>query len=160
MNSLSLGYDHDVATVFALMIDADFLRRRREAVGELDVVVDVKENAGAFEVTISRDIETDIPSFAKKVFNPKNRVVDVTTWKIEGESRVGVYHAKVGSRIEITGNVSLRPRAGGCEYSESFTPSVRVALIGKRLETFVAREIVQGIRADHGFTRSELRART
>lgn len=156
MGHVEHTYRHGVDAVFAALTDADHLRRRCEAAGQRNIDVDVQRRGDLVEVRIARDIESDIPSFAKKVVDPVNRVVDVLTWRVDGDGRIGSYRVEVSKRIGVTGTVTLRPVDGGCRSVDAFTAKVDMPLIGKKIAALVEEKTESGIRADCAFTEREL----
>jgi hypothetical protein len=158
MGTLEHTYRHGVDAVFAKVTDPDHLKRRAEASGHRNVEVSVDERDGETVVRLARDIESDIPSFAKKFVDPVNRVVDVLTWRASGDARKGTYHVEVSDRIRVDGEMALEPTADGCVYRDTFTPEVDVPLIGKRIAKIVEKETGEAIEADHRWTEQELDA--
>jgi uncharacterized protein DUF2505 len=158
MGTVKHTYRYSVEQVIAKMTDPDFLRRRSEKAGHRNIDVKVEERGGATHVRITRDIESDIPSFAKKVVDAVNRVTDFIEYRARDGGWIGTYRVEVSKRIRISGEWTVRPAAGGCEASDTFTATVDIPLIGRKIAELAERDVAKAIRDDNMFTEKELAA--
>jgi hypothetical protein len=152
-------FDADVERMFALVTDPEFLRRRAEALGERDVAVTVDRANGQLKIEIKREVEQNMPAFMKKFFAPRQTLIDRQAWTSEGGAHISDWTVQVGdgNRIQLRGKLTLEPAAGGgCDYTERFTASANVMLIGSRIERFVLDETEASIRKQIEFTGKEL----
>lgn len=156
MGTVKHTYPHGVGAVFAKLTDPAFIEARSKAAGHRNVKVSVEQKNGETIVRLERDIETEIPSFAKKIVNPVNHVVDVLRWRDAGEGKTGSYRVDVTSRIRIEGTLALNPKSGGCEYVDSFTPKVDVPLVGGKIASLVDEKTSSAVRDDCRFTERAL----
>lgn len=164
MNETSVRhhFDEDVEKMFALVTDADFLRRRAEAAGEKEIEVKVDRAGGQLTIEIARVIEQSLPGFMKKLFSPRNRLVDRQAWRSEGAAHLSDWTVQLGDgkRIQLRGRLTLAPgAAGGCDYTETFTAEASIPLVGGRVAKYVAGETEASIRRQIEFTARELAAR-
>lgn len=148
MGTVNHTFSHGVDAVFAKLTDPAHLEERSKAAGHENVKASVEEKGGEVVVRLERDIETEIPSFAKKFVSPVNHVVDVCTWRDDGDGKSATYHVEVTNRISIDGKQSLRPSGDGCAFSDTFTPKVGVPLVGKKIASLVEEKTEAGIRED------------
>lgn len=149
----------DVERMFALVTDPDFLRRRAEALGEKEIAIAVDHEGGQLKIQIAREVEQSLPSFMKKLFSGRQRLVDRQAWSREGAAHVSDWTVELGEgkRIQLRGRLTLAPgAAGGCEYVEWFSASASIPLVGGRVEKFVVGETEASIRKQIEFTRGEL----
>ena len=110
MGEVRHNYSHPVDAVYAKLTSEEHLRERSEQAGDRNIEVRVDDKGdGAFEIRIARDIESDIPRFAKKFVNPVNHVVDIVKWRVDGDAREGSYDVTVNPRIRVKGKLSIRP---------------------------------------------------
>jgi hypothetical protein len=152
-------FDRDVATLFALVTDPDFLRRRTEAAGEKNVVVRVDPGGGQLAIRIDRDVERSLPGFMKKVFSPTNHLIDTQRWDTGGAAKVSTWSVEIQgqARVQLGGRLTLSPSAtGGCDYVEVFTATVSVPLLGKQIARYVLGETETAIQRQIAFARAEL----
>jgi len=140
--TMRVEYAVSPARIADLLRDPDFLRRRCEAAGEKNVEVSIEEHSDGLRVVVARDKEVDLPSFAKRMFSPKNRIVDDTRWRREGDRWVGQYRIQItGVPGDVEGRSTVEPTATGCRYESSFAVDARVPLVGGKLEAFVADRV-------------------
>lgn len=158
-SSVRHHFAEDVERMFALVTDPDFLRRRAEALGEKEVQVAVDREGGQLRIQITREVEQNLPSFMKKIFSGRQRLVDRQAWTSEGGARISDWTVQLGDgkRIQLRGRLTLAPgAAGGCDYTETFSASASIPLVGGRVEKFVLGETESSIRKQIDFTRQEL----
>ena len=151
----------DVERMFALVTDPDFLRRRAEALGEKEIAIEVDRGGGELKIQIAREVEQSLPSFMKKLFSGRQRLVDRQAWSREGSAHVSDWTVQLGEgkRIQLRGRLTLAPgAAGGCEYVEWFSAAASIPLVGGRVEKYVVGETEASIRKQIEFTRGELGA--
>jgi hypothetical protein len=142
-------YPADPDSVAALMRDPAFLKRRCEAAGESNVEVTIEELTDGMRVVVARDKAVDLPSFAKRMFKPQNRIVDDTHWRRQGEQWVGDYQVAIaGIPGEVRGTSTIAKTATGCEYISAFEVTARIPIVGGKLEGFVADKIEEAFRSN------------
>jgi hypothetical protein len=139
----------EVEAMAAILRDPAFLRWRCELAGDKNVEVTVEEKPEGLRVVVARDREVAVPAFAKRMFQSKNRVVDETVWKRDGERWVAEYQIQIpGIPSEVRGHTALVPSAEGCRYESNFEVTSKVPLLGGKVESFVADRIEETLRAN------------
>jgi len=157
MPNFSIDYSQDIDTVYRFLTDPDEIKKRCEALGESNIKVQVDEAGGTKTITITREIESDLPSFAKKLFSSTNTIVERQEWRDAGEQKTCKSHIDVvGTPGKIDSNISLSPKDSGCTYDIQFEVSAKVPLIRKKLEEFVAKTTLEGIRDQHAYNQRAL----
>ena len=143
-------HTHDVDTVFALITDPDALAKRCEALGEREAKVEVTESGDTTNVRIAREVEQELPGFAKKLFKPTNVLVEKEAWRSEGERKVAKGHLKiVGTGATFDSTISLSPAGSGSVYEIDFTVTAKAPLIRKKLEAFIGDTALESLRKQH-----------
>ncbi len=157
MPKFRFEYARDIDTVFALMTDPEAITRRCEALGEWNVRVDVVDGDDSKTVTIKREVEQELPGFAKKLFKPKNTLVEREQWQTGGEQKTAHGHLDiVGTGGKIDSTIRLSPSGSGCVYEIDFQVSAKVPLIRKKLEEFIGNTALESLRAQHEHYRAVL----
>ena len=158
-NTVRAHFDADVERMFALVTDPDFLRRRAEALGELEVDVTVDRDGGQLKIQITREVEQSLPSFMKKLYSGRQRLVDRQAWGRDGAAHISDWTVQLGDgkRIQLRGRLTLAPAAGGCDYIEAFSATASIPLVGGRVEKYVLGQTEASIRKQIEFTRNALR---
>jgi hypothetical protein len=147
--TVTYDYSTEPDQVAALLHDPEYLRRRCEEAGEKNVEVVVEELGDGLRVMVARDKQVELPSFAKRVLQPKNRIVDDVKWRRQGESWVSEYTVEIGGIPgEVRGRSTLTPSAVGTRHESSFEVTARVPLLAGKLESFVADRVEETFR-DH-----------
>jgi hypothetical protein len=152
-------FAEDVERMFSLVTDPDFLRRRAEALGEKDIQIEVDRAGGQLTIQMTREVEQTLPSFMKKLFSGRQRLVDRQVWSHEAGAHISDWTVQLGEgkRIQLRGRLTLAPAAGGgCDYIESFSATASVPLVAGRIEKFVLGETEASICKQIDFTRKEL----
>jgi hypothetical protein len=147
--SITYEYSSNPDEVFALLRDPEFLRRRAEAAGESNVDIKVNETQDGIQIVAARDKAVELPSFAKRMFNPSNRIVENTTWRRQGDRYVADYAIEIqGIPGQVKGRSSLIPSANGCRYETAFEVTARIPMVGGKLEGFVAERLEEQMRSN------------
>lgn len=159
MPNFSIDYTQDIDTVYRFVTDPDNIKKRCEALGEKNVRVKVDEAGGTKTITLTREIESDLPAFAKKLFNSTNTIVERLEWRDAGDKKTCKSHIDVlGTPGKIDSNITISPSGSGCTYDNEFEVTVKVPLIRKKLEEFVAKTTLEGIRDEHQYNQRALNA--
>ena len=140
----------DADTVFQPMTDRDELTKRCESLGERNVRVEVSESGGVTKTQIAREVERDLPGFAKKLFKAKNTLVEREEWhsvngQYEGKGQLKI----VGTGATINSKIRLSPSGAGCVYEINFEVTAKVPLIRKKLEAFIGDTSLESLREQH-----------
>lgn len=142
-------YSPDADSIAAILADADFLRRHAETSGETNIDIQVEESADRRRVQMSRDVEVQLPGFAKRLFQPRNRVAHEQVWNRQGQFWVSEFVVKIGGvPSEIRGRAKIEPAGAGCTYEAVFEVTSRVPVVGGWLEGFVADAIEVSLRTE------------
>ena len=151
-------YEGSTQKIFELMTDPEFLTRRCEAAGEINVKVDVDRQGDSVEIRISRDVKRSLPSFAKRIFKPVNHVDEVQTWKVAGDtmSCTAVIDVVGTKAVKIREDWELKPDNGGCDFAHTITVKASYPLIGKRIEKYVVGQMESSIKDQVEFTKKQL----
>ncbi len=157
MPRVSFTYAQDPDTVFQFASDPDRAKSRAEALGESNVRVDVTEAGGTKTVICTREVESDLPSFAKKIFKPRNTIVERKEWRDEGGRKTCHFHIDVkGTPAQVDGNVTIGPEGSGSKYEIDFDVHVKVPLIGKKLEQHMTGLVKDGMREEFEYNQKQL----
>lgn len=159
MPHLTINYAQDIDTVYRFVTDPERIKKRCEASGEKNVRIQVEESGGTLVITSTREIDSDLPGFAKKLFSATNTIVERREWRDSGDKKTCRSHIDVvGTPGKIDSNISISPSGSGCTYDIEFEVTAKVPLIRKKLEEFVAKTTMEGLREEHEFNQRELNA--
>ncbi len=157
MSDITYVFEAPVDTVFALLTDQEFLSGRCREMGERNIDVSVSRDGDRVEIRNTRDVERELPGFAKKLYKPVNTVVQIEQWTVAGDERRGSYHIDVkGAPVKIDATIALRPHARGTEYAITYDVKCSVPLLGKKLAKFTLDQTVAGHRQELDYTAKQL----
>ena len=140
----------DVDAVFRLMTDPDALTARCEALGERDVKAEVSTEGDVIKTRVAREVEQELPGFAKRLFKPTNVLVEREEWRSDGDRRVGKGHLKIaGTGATIDSTITLSPTGSGSVYEMDFQVTAKAPLIRKKLEAFIGDTALESLRRQH-----------
>ncbi|MGB7478671.1 MAG: DUF2505 family protein, partial [Polyangiales bacterium] len=95
MLKLTINYSQDVDTVYRFVTDPEQIKKRCEASGERNVRIQVEDSGGTKIITSTREIDSDLPAFAKKLFSATNTIVERREWRDAGEKKTCKSHIDV-----------------------------------------------------------------
>ena len=160
MPNLTINYEQDVDTVYRFVTDPEVIKKRSESMGEKNIRIKVDEAGGTKTITSTREIDSDLPGFAKKLFSSTNTIIERREWRDAGDKKTCKSHIDiVGTPGKIDSNITISPNGAGCTYDIEFEVSAKVPLIRKKLEEFVAKTTLEGMRDEHEYNQRELNAR-
>ena len=160
MPNLTINYEQDVDTVYRFVTDPEVIKKRSESMGEKNIRIKVDEAGGTKTITSTREIDSDLPGFAKKLFSSTNTIIERREWRDAGHKKTCKSHIDiVGTPGKIDSNITISPNGTGCTYDIEFEVSAKVPLIRKKLEEFVAKTTLEGMRDEHEYNQRELNAR-
>ena len=142
--------------VFAAMIDADCLRARLAKLGGRDAALleyEADAESARFRVRHGLD-SSDMPS-AVRNFLPSDFVINrLETWRRTSDGRyAGMAEVQVpGTPASATGQMGLRDIAAGSELRVRTDVTVKVPLLGGRIEATVGDQILKLLEAETAFT--------
>jgi hypothetical protein len=159
MPHLTINYTQDIDTVYRFVTDPESIKNRCEASGERNVRIEVEEAGGTKVITSTREIDSDLPGFAKKLFKPTNTIIERREWRDAGDKKTCKSHIDVvGTPGKIDSNVTISPSGSGCTYDIEFEVTAKVPLIRKKLEEFIAKTTAEGMRDEHDYNQRTLNA--
>lgn len=159
MPNLTINYAQDIDTVYRFVTDPDVIKKRSEAMGERDIKIQIDDAGGTKTITSTRLIDSDLPGFAKKLFSSTNTIIERREWRDAGDKKTCKSHIDIiGTPGKIDSNITISPSGSGCTYDIEFEVSAKVPLIRKRLEEYVAKTTMEGMRDEHEYNQRQLNA--
>ena len=159
MPKLTIEYTQDIDTVYRFVTDPDVIKKRSEEFGEKNIRIQIDEAGGTKTITSTREIDSDLPGFAKKLFSSTNTIVERREWRDASDKKTCKSHIDIlKTPGSIHSNVTISPNGSGCTYDIEFEVTAKVPLIRKKLEEFVAKTTMEGMRDEHDYNQRELNA--
>ena len=79
--AVTCKFSKSVDEVWAVLCDPDFRVDRSIALGELSAECDIEEDGDTVKIHMVREVVRELPSVLAKIFNPKQTLEFVETWR-------------------------------------------------------------------------------
>jgi hypothetical protein len=156
---MSVNYDfvQDAESVYELLTDPQFLVDRCIALDELSAECDIEEHGEEIVISLTREVQRDLPKVLAKLFDPV-QIMDMTErWQPDGDGWSGDWSIEVrGKPVTINAKFKLAATADGCRYSVSHRVKANIPLVGGRVEKYVLGQTGEGARAELDYLRNYL----
>jgi carbon monoxide dehydrogenase subunit G len=161
--TLTHRFDHPLDAVWEMLHDPDSHVAKFTGMGHRDLeVLSSSATDTAFDITIRRVVELEVPSVAKKLITPTNTVTSVDHWERESDQRLaGRYEVDIkGVPAETRGTTSVvADGAGACTYTIDLEVKVKVPLIGEKVAGALKPQLTEQIEAEFAACDTWLAAR-
>lgn len=155
--AVSFQFNHSVDDVLTQMLDADFLVERSLALGEKSAECNVEGSGDQYEVTMRREMISDLPKVLAKVFNPNQTSLFTESWRRDGDGWQGDLKIEVvGQPVTIAGKFSLSRNGEGCRYEISHNVKAKIPLVGGRVEKFISSQTTGGCTDELDYLKTKL----
>jgi hypothetical protein len=137
-------YEAPAARVYAMLVDPAFQSRRAQAGRPEHAEATVTPGPGdGARIDVTRRMTVDLPGFIAKLAGGKVTLNEVQVWRDSGGSadpvRDGTINATMaGQPGGVVGTLRIDEAGGSTTVSVDAEISVRVPLVGGRIERFVA----------------------
>jgi hypothetical protein len=147
---------HPADDVWAVMVDAEYLRTRLAQIGGPGAaLLDHSADADGARFTVRQGLDAELLPQMVRNLVPGDLVIERTeVWRkqapgsYQGDARVVV----PGTPASAVGGMRLRDTADGSEFEVRTEVSVKVPLVGGRMETAVAEQVGNLLEAERRFT--------
>lgn len=143
-------FDRPPETVLDLFTQRDYFVRKYERQGAEEIEVRACEDDGdRFSITVYRCLPPHgpLPGFVKKMVGHQFAIVQTDTWQRssgDGTIDIEVHAAPVSIHVDM----ELVASGSGSRLALTFDVDVRVPLVRRRLEKFLAEDIRARVRHD------------
>jgi hypothetical protein len=143
-----LTYAAAPAEVFEMLADPAFRQAASAAQEVISAEVTLEREGNRLSVTIDQRQRTDdLPSFARTLAGESTRAIQREAWE---DSTGGTLRIDApGKPWQVKGTVTLRPEGSGTREIVELVLSVKVPLVGAKLEKLLAEKIAAGMNAEH-----------
>jgi hypothetical protein len=139
-------FDAPVERVFEMMTDpaSHVAKAKRAGHQDIDIVEEQRDETGLL-IRIARTVHLELPGFAKKVLQPKNRIISTDEWRDNGDGTYGGTFStefKSGAPIDLKGSTKIAPDGDDkTTYEVEIDVSVKVPMLGKKLEKWAEGDV-------------------
>jgi hypothetical protein len=143
-----VSYAAPPAEVFAMLADHAFREAVCEAQGVLSHDVEITPTGEGFTLVNDQVQRTEgLPSFARKFAGDTTRAVQREEWADAAGGSLVI--EAPGNPADIRGSIALEPDGSGTTEVVTLAVTVKVPLIGGKLEGLLADQIRHGIDVEH-----------
>lgn len=147
-----LRYDAPVEAVHAMLADPAFRERSARAQGVVSVEVaitpsDTPSGDGMTVVVDQVQPTAGVPAFARKFAGETTRAIQTEQWSSATDATIRI--ETPGKPTAVQGTLTLRPDGAGTVETMAARITVKVPLIGGRLESLMADLVARGMDAEH-----------
>lgn len=150
-----LTYDAPLSAVTAMLADPAFREKVCDYQGVLRRTVTI-DGAGAGMSVLIDQVQPakGIPAFATKFVGEEINIVQKETWSTAEQARVEV--SIPGKPGEMTGTVTLTESGGTTTEVVEFQITVRIPLVGSKIEGLIGDLLTKALRAENKVGREYL----
>lgn len=146
----SLFVPTDPETLFGFMLNPDFLAEVARESGAIDHAIRVQ----GLTTTSQRTLRA--PEKAHKITGPTIQIIEERAWSTaqpDGSRSATVSLTAPGQPITMPGYVTISPSGGQSRIDVRGELSVKIPLVGKKVEKMAAPAVEDGIRAEERVAR-------
>jgi carbon monoxide dehydrogenase subunit G len=129
-------FDAPVDAVWAMFRDPRSHIAKFDSMGHRHIeVIDSHAGDDAFSITVRRDVDVDLPGFARRVLKPTNTVTSTDEWqRTDDGTCTGRQTVQTeGAPVKISSTTALTPEGDRTRYDVTVQLDVKVPLIGGKL---------------------------
>ena len=144
-----LSYDAPPEQVFAMLADPEFRRASCAAMEVISAAVQLERDGDGFALVIDQQQNTkDLPAFARTFAGESTQAIQRETWRSPTHGELSI--ESPGKPASATGSIRLEPAGGGTTEVVELDITVKVPLIGGKLEKLLAEKVAAGMDVEHG----------
>jgi uncharacterized protein YndB with AHSA1/START domain len=139
-----LSYDAPPEAVYAMLADPDFRRMSAEAMQVISADVQLDRGDDGFTLVIDQQQNTkDLPAFARTFAGESTHVIQREEWRSTSGGTLVI--ESPGKPVATSGTIRLEPSATGTTEVVELDITVKVPLLGGRLEKLMAQKVAEGM---------------
>lgn len=154
---VSYEYNLPALELYERIVQTDFLQNKFEALGSKDVSVKAENKDGVLTLNITRSVPANVPGFAKKILGEFNHSEEVHTWKVADGVASGHYEIDIkGTPINISGDMTIKPKGNGSVHNISTKIEAKIPLIGGKIANFLSNDTKDAVQKEYEYTKQLL----
>ena len=154
---MATDYDADVATVHRALRDEQYWLARLADSGADEARLDLITlgGDGSVDVVTTQVLKSSrLPAMVSQFHRGDLEITREERWTglINGTANAVVTGSISGAPVSVTGNAQLQPSDTGARMAFHADVTVRVPLVGGKLENFIGNQLVELLTAEQRFT--------
>jgi Protein of unknown function (DUF2505) len=150
--------------MFSQGVQRDYVEALAKTLSHYDLqLLTLEDGPGGGRAVATYEVETDLPSWAKKMFPARSKITESRTWgpaEADG-TRSYLFTVKIDQvPVEIKGKVSLIAKGDGTTTNTvHIDVKAGIPIVGKKLEELVAKDLTKNVEGERDFITSWMRTR-
>jgi uncharacterized protein YndB with AHSA1/START domain len=131
-------FEAPIDRVWAMFTDPASHIAKFEAMGHRNVEILEEDHSDGLRLVVTREVDLDVPGFAKKFIKPTNTLVSTDHWRDRGDGTYGgefIAETK-GAPVDVRGTTLIEPDGDRTRYTVTTTIKVNVPLVGGKIADF------------------------
>jgi hypothetical protein len=152
-------YPRDPEGLRQMYLDGDYQAAKYRALQDRSTVIqELEESGDGWRLTVEREVDANLPDFAKKVLGDTNRLIQREVWHKSGEDYVcDVVIDSPGKPVAIKGTMRMeRTGPDTSNWHVDFAIKASVPLVGGKIEQLVADEAQDNLAKEYAFNQQWL----
>ena len=142
-------FRHDAKTVFNILTDAEFLKKRAIALGSIDANC----NISGLKITLIRQREIKVPAVLSAFLNKVQTATTNELWHQHDDGFSCDNSTKIdGAPLSISGNINLVPSPNGCLFTANFETKANIIFGKSKLQKYAGRTIAKELELECQYT--------
>jgi len=151
-------YDSPPAALWAMISDKAYTESKYAALGAGNFQwLDHQSSEDSLTVSTVREVEANLPGFAKKTVGEKAVVTQTETWTKSGDTMTcDLKIAAKGAPGGTTGTLSIKPSGSGSVWATDMEVHIPIPLMGGKLEGVTLDETKSSLVKEYAFNKEWL----
>lgn len=149
--NIKIKFPESADVVIKMYTDKDYFLSKYKNLGADNIaLLDESSEGNKFSINVKRCLPADVPlpSFAKKFFSGKMTIVQRDTW--DASSKIGRLDIEFkGVPVDASCDMKLVDEEDGSALLMDWNMSVKVPLIGGKLEKVLMEDMTKKVELDH-----------
>ena len=141
--SYTQQFNKDKETTLKMLCDPNYHEKLQEALGSWNYnQIELEDDGTVFRIKYSYTLKSDapLPGFAKKVLGENTDATQIETWdRSTGKGTVEVQPKGLPGSLMC--NLVLEDNASGCTKTFNWDVSIKIPLVGGKLEKLISEDI-------------------
>ena len=154
---MASDYDSTVAKVHRALCTKRYWQARLADSGVDEARLDsitLGQDGGVDVVTTQVLLSSRLPGFVSQFHRGDLEIRREELWTplVDGQATAAITGGIAGAPVSVTGGAELTPSDAGAHLAFAAKVTVRVPLVGGKLETFISNQLVELLNAEQRFT--------
>ncbi len=155
---IRLEFAQSLEEIFAAYTDADFVKRKAEALGARHVEVHISKTDAGTQVVIEKEVPAEVPAFLQAFAGAYNKMTQTELWtKNDDGTATGQMQIDIpNAPIKIKSQMFLQQTEDGCTAETVTEVSNSIPFLGRKVNAFLLETAEKNIEKEFWFMAGEV----